>query len=425
MRNIWLTYCYWFFLIISLSLAQVTKNPTIELIGVEGPIIAEKYVLMPGDNLLVTIIGKTTYSYSTFVTYEGKVTINIPMVGITPSGESGSYSEVIDAIRVSGLTLQQAQDSINKVFARYFRDTKIRLTLTRIRTGTVFVTGEVEKPGTYNAFPTERVSSVIARAGGLTPVGSKSKIRLIRNGQLFTEVNLERFELTGDLSANPFVESGDIIVAPAMTAMVSVKGAVFGRGEYKLRTSALTTEKERISEGIYELNPGDRVTDIIAKAGGLTPWADLSAAYIERLAVGSPERKKISLDLNRIILEKDHTSNVEMLASDILVIPPINTLVYVEGEVDDPGSFLFTPNQRASHYIGQAGGPTNVANLKKAYVQRAKQRFSILPDPLIEPGDIIYVPRVALKWWQDYVTILSSIAIPLAVTIMSVLLASK
>jgi protein involved in polysaccharide export with SLBB domain len=423
MRQIWRINLL--ILIISLSFAQVTKSPTNELVGVEGPIIAERYILMPGDNLLVTIIGKTTYSYSTFVTYDGKVTINIPMSGIMASSENKPYSEVIDAVKVSELTLQQAQDSINKVFAHYFRDTKIKLTLTGIRTGTVFVTGEVEKPGTYNAFPTERVSSVIERAGGLTPVGSKSKIQLIRNGQLATAVNLELFEMTGELSANPFVESGDIIVVPAMTAQVYVKGAVFGRGEYKLRASALTTEKERISEGIYELNPGDRVTDIIAKAGGITPWADLNACYIERLAVGSNERKKIPLNLNKIILEKDHSSNIEMRASDILVIPPINTLVYVEGEVDDPGSFLFTPNQRASHYIGQAGGPTNVANLKKAYVQRGGQRFSIRTDPLIEPGDIIYVPRLTFKWWQDYVTILSSIAIPLAVTIMSVLLAAK
>lgn len=425
MRNLFLEFVCLIIIFSSLIFAQPKPSTEVGLPGVETPIISEKYIVMPGDNLLVTIIGKTTYSYTTIVTYEGRVTINIPMAQTMETGSNKPYYEVIDAVKVSELTLGQAQDSLNTVFARYFRYVKVKLTLIGVRTGIVFVTGEVEKPGTYNAYPTERVSQVISRADGLTPVGSKTKIQLFRNGQILTEVNLEKFESKGNLTANPFVESGDIIHVPIVKAMVSVKGAVFGRGESKLRSSALTTEKERISEGIYELSPGERLSDIIIKAGNVTPWADLNTAYIERLAIGSTERKKIPIDLNKIILENDQSANLEMMNADILVIPPINTLVYVEGEVDDPGSFLFTPNQKVSNYIGQAGGPTNVANLGNAYLRRNDQKFSINPDPLVEPGDIIYVPRVSFKWWQDYVQILSSIAIPLAVTIISVMLASQ
>ena len=425
MRNLFLEFICFIIIISSLSFAQVKPGTEVGLPGVETPIISEKYIVMPGDNLLVTIIGKTTYSYTTIVTYEGRVTINIPMAQIMETGSGKPYYEVIDAVKVSELTLGQAQDSLNIVFARYFRNANVKLTLIGVRTGIVFVTGEVEKPGTYNAFPTERVSQVISRADGLTPVGSKTKIQLLRNGQILTEVNLEKFETKGDLTANPFVESGDIIHVPVVKAMVNVKGAVFGRGESKLRTSALTTEKERISEGIYELTPGERISDIIMKAGNITPWANLNAAYIERLAIGSTERKKIPIDLNKIILENDQSANLEMMNADILVIPPINTLVYVEGEVDAPGPFFFTPNQKVSHYIGQAGGPSNYANLRKAYLKRENQKISILPDPITEPGDIIYVPRVNFKWWQDYVQVLSSIAIPLAVTIISVMLAAQ
>jgi protein involved in polysaccharide export with SLBB domain len=406
--------------IFTLSFAQNSPSSVSELHGVESPIISEKYILMPGDNLLITIIGKTTYSYSTFITYEGRVTINMPMAQIMETGTGKPYYEVIDAVKVSELTIQQAQDSLNIVFARYFHDAKVKLTLIGVRTSIVFVTGEVEKPGTYTAYPTERVSQLISRAEGLTPVGSKTKIQLIRSGKVYAEVNLERFESMGDLTANPFIESGDIINVPPVSAMVSVKGAVFGRGESRLRTSALTTEKERISEGIYELTPGERVLDIIDKAGGVTPWADLNAAYVERLAAGSNQRRKITINLQKIIFDKDISENIEMLNADILVIPPINTLVYVEGEVDDPGSFLFTPNQRASNYIGQAGGPNNVANLGKSYLLRGNQRLNINPDPLIEPGDIIRVPRVGFKWWQDYVTVLSAIAIPVLTLIISI-----
>ncbi|MEO0093951.1 MAG: hypothetical protein ABIK67_06855, partial [candidate division WOR-3 bacterium] len=103
----------WFFscfiLIFSvLTLMQVAQCQT----AVEAPIVPESYTLMPGDNLLVTILGKTTYSYTTYVTYDGKMTINIPMSRIMEDGSSKHYSEVIDAIKVAKLTLKQAEDSI-------------------------------------------------------------------------------------------------------------------------------------------------------------------------------------------------------------------------------------------------------------------------------------------------------------------------
>ncbi len=387
----------------SASALGLAQSPISSLVGVESPIISDKYVLMPGDRLLVTVQGSVTYSYDAWITYEGKINVSIPKL------------EVVDVVSVSGLTLAQAQDTLTATMLRYFRVVTVKLTLTGLRSGIVFLTGEVQYPGAYNASPVERVSQVVARAGGLSPLGSKTRIRLIRNGVVKSIVDIERFETSGDLLANPFVESGDVIQVPAVEGLVTVKGAVFGRGEYRLRISALTTDKERVSEGIYELKPGERVFDMISKAGGITPWADLSNSYIERLVVGGGgARKKIAVDLRRIIFERDSSGNLEMMNTDIMVIPPINTLVYVEGEVSKPGSFTFGPNLRAGDYIGQAGGPTNYADSRVAYVLRAGRRISIRTNPVVESGDVVMMPRLGIKWWQDYVTILSAIGIPVA-----------
>lgn len=400
------------------------------LIGVESPIISEKYILMPGDKLLVTVTGGVTYSYETWVTYEGKVTVNLP-TPTYPLSEpkrdtEEDVSNVVDAVRVSGLTLQQAQDTLSAEMRGYFRDVSVKLTLMGLRSGIVFVTGEIQYPGAYNASPVERVSQVISRAGGLAPLGSKTRINVFRGGRLRSIANIEAFETEGDLAANPFVESGDVIFVPAVDGLVTVKGAVFGRDEYRLRTSALTTEKERVSEGIYELNPGERVFDLIRKAGGITPWADLAHTYIERIVIGGQGmRKRIPVDLHAIIFEQDSSQNVEMMNSDILVVPPINTQVYVEGEVANPGAYDFTPNQRASQFIGQAGGPTVYAYLGGAYIQRDGRRISLREDPLVEPGDIVMMPRVLLKWWQDYVQIISAIGIPVATILVTIALSQQ
>lgn len=423
------------FLLVSLGAAQEPSGTPAQtsgapsygaptLAGVESPIVSTTYALMPGDGVLVTVIGGLAYSYPAVVTYEGKLAISI--VADPSHPEAAGSLQIVDAVPVSGLTIKAAQDSLTRVFGTYYRNVTAKLTLTSMRQVVVFISGEVKSPGVCYAFPVERVSQVLSRAGGLTPLGSETGIQLLRNGRLASIVNIEKFENEGDLTADPFVESGDRILVPIVTASVTVKGAVYGRGEYRIQTSALTTEKERVSEGVYELNPGDRVLDLIRRAGGITPWADLSAVYISRRDPRHPSsRIQIGIDLTQALFHNDSSANVLLQNDDALVVPPINTLVYVEGEVVKPGSFLLTPNLRYSDYVGQAGGPTPYAHPRDAYVLRAGRRISAHNDPVIEPGDIVMVPRVGLKWWQDYVEIISAIGVPVATIVVSYLLTKK
>ncbi len=406
---------------ISLPISSSPSAPQ-EILGVETPIISERYVLMPGDGLLITVTGGITYSYDAVITYEGKITIQIPKSLFGPWERSLPQREIVDVINIHGLTLKEAQDSLTSVFSRYFKEVKIKLTLTNLRSIVVFVTGEVQNPGAYNASPVERVSHVILRAGNLTPLGSKRNIKLIRQDTLIIPVDLEKFETKGDISANPFLESGDRIYVPPRVGSVIVKGAVFGRGEYRIRYAVLTAERERISEGLYELSPGERVSDIIEKAGGVAPWADLDASYLERINRTTGEKVKIPLKISKILQDKNHPENIELRDGDAIIIPAIKSEVYVQGEVNSPGSYLFFPNNRASDYIGKAGGYTIFANRKKAYIQRGNKKISLKDDPIVEPGDKIFVPRLSFKWWQDYVTILAAFT-PFAGSIAYLLLA--
>jgi polysaccharide biosynthesis/export protein len=390
----------------SAGAAGAGASPLLKLPGVESPIISDQYYLAPGDRLQVTVQGSVAYSYETVVTYEGKVDISIPV------GEKGE--EVIDVILVSGLTLAQAQDTLTATMGRYFKTAKVKLTLTGLRSGIVFLTGEVRYPGAYDALPVERVSQIITRAGGLAPLGSRTHIMLIRAGEVYSVVDIQRFETKGDLLANPYVQSGDVIQVPTVEGLATVKGAVFGRGESRLRSpTVLNPEltRERTSEGIYELIPGSRVSDVISQAGGITPWADISNSYIDRLVIGGGgERKRIPIDLRNILFEQDSASNIDMANFDVVVVPAFDTLVYVEGEVTKPGPFPYYASLKACDYVGQAGGPTINANFRSMYVLRSGRRISGRINPVLEPGDVVMMPRVGLKWWQDYVTIIGAAA---------------
>ena len=367
--------------------------------GLERPIVSDEYILMPGDSILVTITGATNYSYLTGVTYEGKITVEVPVTSMpTPQGVYVPKYDVVAAVPIYGLTLKQARDSLQVIFAKYYRNVRSDITLTGMRLFSIFVIGEVLVPGAVKAYPVDRVSIAIARSGGITTVGSRSQIELKRNGEVYAIVDLEEFEKTGDGQYNPYVQDGDVIYVPRMIRSVIVKGAVFGRRGYELRVAELTASRERTSEGLYELLEDECVSDLLAKAGGTTPWADLKSSYIVR------GEEKIPIDLTDIE-EENNPNNILLQNGDDLVIPSINALVFVQGQVVNPGAFTFQPNLTASDYIGLAGGPLSDAHLGGAYVQRGKKKISTRKNPVIEEGDRIYVPRQVFKFWQDYVEI--------------------
>ena len=370
------------------------------------PIVSdEEYMLMPGDSLLVTITGAANYSYITGITFEGKLTLNTPVASLpTMEGTYVPQYDVVAAVPVYGLTLRTAKDSIARAFSRYLRNFRLDLTLIGMRVFDVLVVGEVANPGAVQASPISRVSMVIDEAGGISAIGSRANIELRRQGRLHTKVNLTEFDRTGDSRTNPFVRDGDVVIVPKMEESVVVKGALFGKREYELRIAELTAAREKSSEGLYELLEGDRIADLIQKAGGLTPWADPAYTYVER------NGEKLYIDLSKVLADTSDAQNIKLRNGDVLVVPSVNSVVYVQGQVVAPGSFPFQPNLRASDYIGMAGGPLDNASMGNAYVERENVKIGAASEPLIEEGDLIFVPRKVFKFWQDYLEITAVIA---------------
>jgi protein involved in polysaccharide export with SLBB domain len=380
---------------------------------------AKDYILMPGDTILITITGSTNYSYMTTVTPEGKVTIQMPTSATpvsrapslaTPAAQFTPQYDIVSAVPMHDITLEAAKDSLKNVFLKYFKHIDVDITLLFMRTFMVIVAGEVNRPGIAYARPVDRVSTILDTIGGIAAIGSRSKIELRRKGKLYKIVDLEEFEKTGNTEVNPHLRDGDVIYVPRMDKSVLVIGAVYENPRLTLpeqENPAQQTEfavlGEKTSERRYELIEGETVSDIVAKTR-LTPWADLSHAFIRR------NNQTIAVNLAEAITDESSTYNIEIEDGDILYIPAINAVVYVEGQVTNPGPYVFQPNLRVSDYIGFAGGPLAGGSRSSISIQRGEKRMSAAGDPIIEQGDRIYVPRIFLRFWQDYLEIGSVVA---------------
>jgi len=188
--------------------------------------------------------------------------------------------------------------------------------------------------------------------------------------------------------------------------VVEVRGAFVGTADSsKTSVAGKATIVQR-----FELAQGDRVGDIVIRAGGAAAYADLRLAAIERGGQTGP-RQRIPVDLQRLLVDKDETQNVLLQNGDVLQLPIAEDKIYVVGEVKLPGGFDYRPDLTPREYVTLAGGPTNRAKLRAtSVIFRNGRTYAMADAPPLEPGAVVTVPEVAVKWWQDYLQIASVLA---------------
>lgn len=274
----------------------------------------------------------------------------------------------------------------------------------------VTLSGTVVRPGEYEIGDKASLRALLALTGGVTVQSAATEARLTRVGPDGKKTTMP-LDVTTALKppSDVILHAGDTVYVPPLSVIqdvVEVRGAFAGTGDIlKTVTGGKPTLVTRL-----ELAGGDRVRDIVVKAGGAAPYADLRLAFIERTGPSGP-RQTIPIDLHRLLVDKDETQNIPMQNGDVLTLPVAEDRVYIVGEVKSPGPQDYRPSLTSREYIALAGGPGTRAKLKSATVTFPNGRTYAMTDaPPLEAGAVLTIPEVSVKWWQDYATILTTIA---------------
>ena len=142
----------------------------------------------------------------------------------------------------------------------------------------------------------------------------------------------------------------------------------------------------------------ERITDLIERAGGLTPdaYANGVVFYRTRNGVG-----RIGIELPDVLHNKRSSDNLPLQDGDSLFIPRLNPVVNVQGAVNSPISVTYSPGKTLDYYIRAAGGPSRKADAARAYVTQpngkveSREAHFLLPDGVPKPdaGSTIFVPE--------------------------------
>lgn len=280
-----------------------------------------EYIVGPGDGLAVDIWGGLSQRVVRVVDREGR--ISLPEIG---------------PLLVSGRSLGEVQEAVQRAMRTEFKDVSADVSLSRLRTVRVYVVGDVAAPGAYDISSLSTPLSAIFMAEGVTPRGSLRKLKHFHGKQLVQEVDAYDLLLHGMQSELRNLDNGDTILVPPLGPQVTVDGMV--------RRPA-----------IYELNNEKTLADVLELAGGILPTAMVTHVEVQRVEAHT-KRTMLSLttspgDSPDAIIAK--LKEFEIADGDevhIFPIAPYNEdAIYLQGHVIRPGRYAYRPDMRVTDVV--------------------------------------------------------------------------
>jgi protein involved in polysaccharide export with SLBB domain len=285
-----------------------------------GPVqavqVPDSYVIGPGDELLVHLIGAFELVERVVVARDGRITL--PRSG---------------PVEVAGLQFGELERRLEQRLGNVYRNFKVSVTVGRLRSIEVYLLGQAKDPGRKVVSSLSTLVSAIFESGGPSSNGSMRGIELRRGGRTIARIDLYEFIARGEIAGDQVLAPGDIIFIPPVGAQAAVTGSVN-------------------EPAIFELpQAGGTIEAVLSLTGGLPALAAPQRAQLERVDAGrQPARFVEDLALDGAGLA------MPLRAGDILTVFPVSpqfgNAVSLQGNVAVPLRRAHRPGMRVSDLLG-------------------------------------------------------------------------
>lgn len=305
---------------------------------------------------------------------------------------------------------------------------------------TITIHGEVYYPGVYKYADNETLEDFVLQAGGLKQAASTVKVDVARR------------------MVNPKALTTDSVIARTYTFALKDGFVIDGEPGFKLmpfdevyvrkspgfyKQQNVMVEGEVMFGGTYTLSKkNQRLSDLIKVAGGVNDRAYVAGARLERKLNESerkryelvmkmakeqaenleieaaslnkqinidnnsekikkyeiPESYSVGIELDKALANPGCDADIVLREGDRLVVPQYTATVKINGEVMYPNTVGFQQGKKVSYYINQAGGYTERAKKKQAYIIYMNGTLAKVSEgakPM--PGCEIFVPEKSVS----------------------------
>ena len=363
------------------AVAQISAVPRTRVAPLAA---APSYKIAEGDVIGISVADFPTLTTQSTVAPDGTVTMPL-----------------LHQISLTGLTLNQATALLSTRLKRFVVDPVVTVSLLSKHSQIIVFSGSVARPGPMEYRPGLHLLEALAEVGGFVITGSPaagsstgpglqttiadpSHVTVTHGDSTKDTLNLTHPETLSGSAVDIALAPGDIIYVPQQLGKINVVGQVR-------------------SPGVLPYRDNLTIFDAISFTGGYNPdTADLTNATFTHNGRTSP------INLEPMLMHGDMAGNVVMVPGDQISIPE-KIRTFVMGDVNRPGYYYYRAGDRVLDAISAVSGPNGAADLGKINVLHndKTRRVSVMTrvnlndyllrndpngNPLIQPGDSLYIP---------------------------------
>lgn len=319
---------------------------------------------------------------------------------------------------------------------------------------TITIFGEVAFPGTYEYSGNMSVEDFIVNAGGLTEAASTAKVdvaRRVKNSRATSASDTISYIYSFSISDGLIVEGNPNFTLQPFDEVYVRKSPGYHKQEN------VTIEGEVLFGGTYALEKkNQRLSELVANAGGLTPQANIKGARLERTmtdeeklrlestieaAIQMADNKKdsvsirrnmmsqttypVGIELDKALEKPGSDADITLRSGDRLIIPQYSNTVKVSGEVMYANTVAYKSGKGLMYYINQAGGYNDNAKKSNVYIVYMNGTVAKpgIGRSVVEPGCEIVVPskEERERMTASQILSLSSTAASLATVVLALI----
>lgn len=292
------------------------------------------------------------------------------------------YVQGVGLVNAENRTVQEVENSINAMASRKYKDLKAKVSVASSQDFSVFVYGNVNKPGKVSIGNNSSIMDALSAAGGVKKTGTLRNIKYTSNKKTQT-VDLYKAIFQGN-DSNIILRPNDKIFVDKIGKVVAFKNGVN-------------------VPGIYEVKGEENLQQIATQyAGGLSPLAQSTTITLTRLDSSSNQRSAV--DVAWKMAKSTVVQNGDTVEFRKLFNSAENT-VTIQGNIKHPATYAYKKGMRLSDILKSEDELLEETFINQAVIRRIsgldnqietipvflKEFFAGMNDPYLQPRDIVTI----------------------------------